>query len=86
MWQIKTEIIPVVVGALGIEKGSEKLVLEKFQGTLTSGKFKRQHYWERHIFSGCPIHQADNNDKETLKCPRFKVWTGPLEKKYGLMN
>ena len=83
---MKTEIIPVVVAALGIKKGSEKLVLEKFQGTLTSGKFKRQHYRERHIFSGCPIHQADNNDKETLKCPRFKVWTGPLEKKYGLMN
>jgi len=27
MWQMKTEIIPVVVGALGmIKKGSEKLV------------------------------------------------------------
>ena len=29
MWQMKTEIIPVVVGALGvIKKGSEKLVRE----------------------------------------------------------
>ena len=83
---MKTEIIPVVVGALGIEKGSEKLVLEKLQGRLTSGKFKRQHYRERHIFHGRSYPSSDNNDKETLKCPRFKVWTGPLEKKYGLMN
>ena len=29
MWQMKTEIIPVVVGALGmIKKGSEKLIKE----------------------------------------------------------
>ena len=29
MWQMKTEIIPVVIGALGvIKKGSEKLVRE----------------------------------------------------------
>ena len=29
---------------------------------------------------------GDNIDRATLKCPRFKVWTPPLEKKYGLTN
>ena len=43
MWQVKTEIIPVVVGALGvIKKGSEKLFKE-IQGNINPGKFKRQH-------------------------------------------
>ena len=59
---------------------------EKFQETSTSGKFKRQHYWERHIFYGRSYSSSDNNDEGTLKCFRFKVWTWPLEKKYGIMS
>ena len=47
MWQMKTEIIPVVIGALGvIKKGSEKVVREilgninpwEIQKTILLGK------------------------------------------------
>ena len=49
---------------------------EKFQVTSTSRKFKRQHYWQQHIFFRRSYPSSDNKDKETLK----------LEKKYCLMN
>ena len=71
-----------VADALGvIKKGLEKLVAE----IPASGKFKRQRCWERHVFCG-RSSSSDSKDKATLKCPRFKVWTRPLEKKYGLIN
>ena len=79
MWQMKTEIIPVVVGALGvIEKGSEKLVRE------IPGNSKDNIVGNGTYSTGL-IHQ-ETDAKAALKCPRFKVWTQPLEKKYGLMN
>ena len=78
MWQMETEIIPVVVGALRvIKKGSKKLVRE-ILGNLN--------LWERYIFYGRSYSSSDNEDKATLKYPRFKVSTQPLEKKYGLLN
>ena len=58
MWEMKTEIIPVVVGALGvIKKCSEKFVTR-------NGKY----------FTESPIHQLTVTTKKTLKCPGFKVW------------
>ena len=81
MWQMNTEIVPVVVAALGvIKKGSEKLVRE-IPGNINLYRiFKRQHYWERHKCYGRSYPSSDNNDKETLKCPRL------LEKKNSLKN
>ena len=78
MWQMETEISPVVVGALRvIKKGSEKLVRE-ILGNLN--------LWERYIFYRRSYSSSDNEDKTTLKYPRFKVSTQRLEKKYDLMN
>ena len=78
MWQMETEISPVVVGALRvIKKGSEKLVRE-ILGNLN--------LWERFIFYRRSYSSSDNEDKTTLKYPRFKVSTQRLEKKYDLMN
>ena len=55
MWQIRTKIIPVVIGALGvIKKGSEKVVRE-ILGNINPWEFKRQYYWERSYLSN------DNN-------------------------
>ena len=86
MWQMKTEIISVVIDALGvIKKDLEKLVRE-IPGNITFGKFKRQHCWERHIFYRRSYPSSNNKDKAALKCPRFKIWTRPWEKKYGFMN
>ena len=65
MWQIETEIIPVVVGALRvIKKGSEKFVGE-ILGNLN--------LWQRHIFYRRSYSSRDSEDKATLKYPRFKV-------------
>ena len=78
MWQMETGISAVVVGALRvIKKGSEKLVRE-ILGNLN--------LWERYIFYRRSYSSSDNEDKATLKYPRFKVSTQPLEKKYDLMN
>ena len=77
MWQMKTVRNSPTgrSGALGvINKGSEKLVSE-IPGNISFGEFKRQHCWKRHIFYGMSYPSSDNKDKETLKCPRFKVWT-----------
>ena len=75
---METEIIPVVVGALrAIKKGSEKFVGE-ILGNLNP--------WQRHIFYRRSYSSRDNEDKATLKYPRFKVSTQLLAKKYGLMN
>ena len=69
-------IIPVVVGALEvIKKGSEKFVTE-IPGNIN--------LW--HIFYGRSYPSSDNKDEATVKCPRLKVCTRPLEKKNGLMS
>ena len=67
MWQIKTEIIPVVIGALGvIKKGSEKFISE-IPGNINLQEIQTgQHCWERPIFYGRSYLSSNNQDKATL--------------------
>ena len=61
MWQMNTEIVPVVVGALGvIKKGSEKRVREIPRNINLYRIFKRQHYRERHKCYGRSHPSSDN--------------------------
>ena len=65
MWQMETEIIPVVVGALRvIKKGSEK-----FGGEILGNL----NLWQRHIFYRRSYSSRDNEDKATLKYLSIKV-------------
>ena len=84
---MKTEIIPVVVGALGvIKRRSEKIVREipgnnnlwKIQKTTLLGTV--------HILQKVLPIKWLRKTKQPLSAPRFKVWAQLLEKKYGLVD
>ena len=74
MWQMKTEIILVDIGALGlIKKGSEKFIKE-IPGNLKDNTVGNTTY-----STEGPIHQV-------MTSLRFVVWTRPLGNKYCVVN
>ena len=66
MWQMKTEIIPVVIGALGvIKKGSEKFISE-ITGNINFQEIQTTTLLERPLFYGRSYLSRNNQDKATL--------------------
>ena len=75
MWQMKREIIPVVVGALEvINKGSEKLVRE-IPGNINSNNNNNNNNDNNNTSSGSSSNLVRNTNKRivlfTVSCSRF---------------
>ena len=51
MWNVKTSVIPVIIGATGtISKSFRKYVI--YQETMTLKNYRKQPYWALHTYFG----------------------------------
>ena len=50
MWGLKTETVPVVIGALGLVKKCLKKYVEKIPGNINNEDLQRSAYWPQPIF------------------------------------
>jgi hypothetical protein len=48
MWNVKTNVIPVIIGATGIISKSFRKYLSNVLGKQNSSKYRKQPYWVQH--------------------------------------
>jgi hypothetical protein len=48
MWDVKTRVIPVIIGATGTISKS----FTKYQETMKLGNYRKQPYWALHTYFG----------------------------------
>ena len=53
MWNVKTKVIPVIIGATGtISKSFRKYMSNIYQETVKSRNYRKQPYWALHTYFG----------------------------------
>jgi hypothetical protein len=53
IWNVKTRVIPVIIGATGtISKSLRKYVSKTQQETMKLGNYRKQPYWALHTYFG----------------------------------
>jgi hypothetical protein len=52
VWNVKTRVIPVAIGATGTISKSFIKYVSNIQETMTSGNYRKQPYWALHTYFG----------------------------------
>jgi hypothetical protein len=52
MWNVKTRVIPVIVGATGTISKAFRKYVRKYHETMKLGNYRKQPYWELHTYFG----------------------------------
>jgi hypothetical protein len=52
MWNVKTKVIPVTIGAIGTHTMSLRKSLKKYWETTKSRKYRKQPYWALRTYFG----------------------------------
>jgi len=52
MWNVKTKVIPVIIGATGIISKSFRKYVSNIPGKLKSRNYRKQPYWALHTYFG----------------------------------
>jgi len=56
MWNVKTKVIPVIIGATGIISKSFRKYVSNIPGNMKSRNYRKQPYWTLHT------HTAESTD------------------------
>ena len=52
MWNVKTRVIPVIIGATGTISKSFRKYVSNIPGTMTLRSYRKQPYWALHTYFG----------------------------------
>jgi len=52
MWNLKTKVIPVIIGATGTISKSFRKYMSKIPGKLKSRNYRKEPYWALHTYFG----------------------------------
>ena len=52
MWNVKTKVIPVIIGATGTISKSFRKYVSNIPGTTKSRNYRKQPYWALHTYFG----------------------------------
>jgi hypothetical protein len=52
MWNVKTNVIPVIIGATGTISKLVRIYMSNIPGNLKSRSYRKQPYWALHTYSG----------------------------------
>jgi hypothetical protein len=52
MWNVKTRVIPVIIGATGTISKSFRKYVRKYQEIMTSGNYRKLPYWALRTYFG----------------------------------
>ena len=52
MWNVKTKVIPVIIGATGTISKSFRKYVSTYRETMKSRNYRKQPYWALHTYFG----------------------------------
>ena len=52
MWNVKTKVIPVIIGATGTISKSFRKYVSNIPGNMKSRNYRKQPYWALHTYCG----------------------------------
>jgi len=52
MWNVKTKVIPVIIGATGTISNSFRKYVNNIPGNMKSRNYRKQPYWALHTYFG----------------------------------
>jgi len=52
MWDVKTKVIPVIIGATGTMTKSFRKYKSNISGNMKSRNYRKQPYWALHTYCG----------------------------------
>ena len=50
MWNVKTNVIPVIIGAIGTISMSFRIYVSNIPGNMKSRNYRKQSYWTLHKY------------------------------------